>query len=279
MDPMINSHVFLVEHGGEQHPVCGVRNNKVCLQLPDDENLWKRPERFDVDSVQLPPVGRLTLFFSKGNSRSETHVGEHFINNFSSSTIEFDLVADRPLENVYAVLFLRSPDESRTSLLFGKVGSLPAGERVTRATVFPQTIPGGSTYEVEFYVNGFPVEQFKISQVALDPKSSSLLISWEDRLEFFRELSEQSARSGPPLPFAARFSAFDREACRADGWDTLRVKIRIKSDGKVEYLGCEPELSAAQSAKLAHDVGLWRFFPAAEAGALITRNAALPVSL
>ena len=274
----IPAHTLYIDVEGEWRPVIGVNSiDRVSVLLDDGQTRSVDPHRIKYGKKSLPPVGRVTRLDTQGTSFWSV------FRRLGSDKVwfEFELVADRPLEDVYVVLLVFMEGSEDTLIGFSPIKDLPAGEVVTRRAYFPNVRPPPEArwlFKYSFYVGGRPIEAFDIKGVYNRPETQSLQIPWETRLKTYLEVSEEHNLTRPMQPFSIRMEAFSPAEAKAAGVKGIRPRIEVAPDGTVEIIRLEADLSEAQRAALLKDVANWRIFPVVKDGKPVGKSVTSPIN-
>ena len=273
----ISTHTFHIKVEGSWRPVIGVDSvDRVRVLLDGGQTRGVNPEVIKYEKKSLPPVGRVTHLNTQGPSYSSV------FKRLGSDKVwfEFDLVADRPLEDVYVVLFVYMEGSKDTKIGFSSIKDLPAGEVVTRRAYFPnvrQPPEENWKFNYSFYVGGLPIEIFQIENVYNRPDTQSLQIPWEARLKTYLEVSEKHTLTRPMQPFSIRMEAFSPAEAKAAGITGIRPRIRVSPDGTVEIIRLDSDLSDVRQSALLKNVADWRIFPPVKDGKPIKQTVTCPI--
>lgn len=274
----ISSHTFHIEVEGEWRPVVGVNSvDRVSVLLDGGQTRSVKQDVIKYVKKSLPPVGRITRLDTQGTSFWSV------FQRLGSDKVwfEFELVADRPLEDVYVVLFVFMEGSEDTTIGFSPIKDLPAGEVVTRRAYFPNVRPPPEVrwqFTYSFFVGGLPIEMFQIEAVYNRPETQSLQIPWEARLKTYLEVSEKHNLTRPMQPFSIGMEAFSPTEAKAAGIPGIRPRIRIAPDGTVEIIRLDADLSDARQSALFKDVASWRIFPPVKEGKPIEKTVTCPIN-
>jgi hypothetical protein len=273
----ISAHVFHIDVEGEWRPVIGVNSvDRVSVLLEDGRTRSVKPDSIKYEKKSLPPVGRITRLDTQGSSFWSV------FRRLGSDKVwfEFEVVADRPLEDVYVVLFVFMEGSEDIKIGFSPIDDLPAGEVVTRRAYFPHTRPAPEVrwqFKYSFYVGDLPVEIFEIESVYNRPETQSLQIPWEARLKTYLEVYGKHNLTRPMQPFFIRMEAFSPAEAKAAGIAGIRPRIRVAPDGTVEIVELDTDLSDARRVALLKDVASWRIFPPVKEGQALEKTVICPI--
>ncbi len=255
--------VLYLEVEGGMRPVVGVASiDKVQVLMPGGKLKTSKYKSLAYAEKKLRPIGRLTLCSMEAVSTSGSQISGDVVFNVAHSNIHLELVADRPLKDVYAVVSYHGLTRTGQDVItMGRVGDIVPGELVKR-DVFLQSvaIPGKTRYHVDFYSQGQPIEVFRLPSVAETPYSKSLLIPWELRLASYLQNADKDATQ-QPKPFHMVISDALREACRVKGVQQVDLIVHIEKDGTVALDKIDGSIEAGIQKVIQKDVRDWLFFP------------------
>ena len=278
---VVDAHVFFHQEDGNMLPIVGAKSNdKVIVKSSVGETKVVRADGAAFQVKQLPPAGRVTILSTDGEARSDTLYYTDYLSRTSGSRVNMSMVSDSNLEDVYVALLLTPPEEGAGDIVtFCPIGELRAGEISRKGIVLPSIMLANWRYRFEIYCNGFPVEMFRLDEVADVSGSQGLLIPWEMRIAFFLSKARELERSAKPRPFDIGFTHLDLAGCRERDLAKLEIRLKIHRDGSAEIVEADANLTRQEAEQLRADVQSWHFFPALDNGKPVEFEVKLPVQL